>query len=100
MLATNSKHPNCAYMWEKFISTPDAQAQQALSFGETPVNTKACAVMESESPGSCGQYHADASAQYFAKIKFWKTPIATCPDGSQQCVTYDKWVAAWTSITA
>ena len=44
--------------------------------------------------------HADASADYFSQIKFWKTPIALCPDGSQQCVTYDKWVAAWTSITA
>jgi len=100
MLATNAKHPNCAYMWEKWISAPQQQAQQALSFGETPVNKLACAVMESTAPGSCKQYHADASAEYFAQIKFWKTPIAQCADGTQQCVTYDKWVAAWTSITA
>jgi len=100
MLATYAKHPNCAYMWEKWISGPQQQAQQALSFGETPVNKLACAVMESTSPGSCKQYHADASAEYFAQIKFWKTPIAQCADGTQQCVTYDKWVAAWTSITA
>jgi putative spermidine/putrescine transport system substrate-binding protein len=100
MLATNAKHPNCAYMWTKWVSTPQVQAEQALSFGETPVNTMACAVMDASAPGSCHQYHADASAQYFAQIKFWKTPIATCPDGTKQCVTYDKWVSAWTSITA
>ncbi len=100
MLAANAKHPNCAYMWTKFVSTPQVQAEQALSFGETPVNKLACAVMESLSPGSCKQYHADASASYFQQIKFWKTPIATCADGSQNCVTYDKWVAAWTAITA
>jgi putative spermidine/putrescine transport system substrate-binding protein len=100
MLATNAKHPNCAYLWEKFVSTPQVQAEQALSFGETPVNKLACAVMESLSAGSCKQYHADASADYFKQIKFWKTPIATCPDGTQQCVTYDKWVSAWTTITA
>lgn len=100
MLATKAPHPNCAYLWEKFVSTSQVQAEQALSFGETPVNTKACAIMEVLQSGSCAQYHADASAQYFAQIKFWKTPIATCPDGSQNCVTYDKWVAAWTSITS
>jgi len=56
--------------------------------------------MESTAPDSCKQYHADASAEYFAQIKFWKTPISQCADGTQQCVPYDKWVAAWTSITA
>jgi putative spermidine/putrescine transport system substrate-binding protein len=100
MLATNATHPNCAYMWVKFVSTPQVQAEQALSFGETPVNTKACAVMDATVAGSCHQYHADASAQYFQQIKFWKTPIATCADGSKNCVDYSKWVAAWTSITA
>src|SRR5205823_3541289 len=60
MLATQAPHPNCAYMWSKFASTPEVQAEQALSFGETPVNTKACAVMETLSPGSCAKYHANA----------------------------------------
>ena len=46
MLSSKSKHPNCAYMWTKWISTPKVQAQQAIYFGETPANTKACAVMD------------------------------------------------------
>ena len=42
------------------ISTPKVQAQQAIYFGETPVNTKACTVMDSLSKGSCAQYSANA----------------------------------------
>jgi len=100
MLATNAPHPNCAYLWTAYVSTAKVQAEQALFFGETPVNTKACQEMEALQAGSCAQYHADAPGSYFNTIKFWKTPIATCVDGSQSCMTYDKWQAAWTTITA
>jgi putative spermidine/putrescine transport system substrate-binding protein len=100
MLATKATHPNCAYMWTKWVSTAKVQAMQALSFGETPVNTKACAEMEALQAGSCAQYHADAPGTYFDTIKFWKTPIATCDDGTPNCVPYSQWQAAWTTITA
>lgn len=98
MLATKAPHPNCAYMWTKWVSTPRVQAQQALFFGETPVNTKACAEMEGLLPGSCGQYHANADAAYFESIKFWKTPLATCPDGTSNCIPYEQWQTAWASV--
>ena len=100
MLATKAPHPNCAYLWTAWVSTPQVQAEQALSFGETPVNTKACAEMEKLQAGSCAQYHADAPGTYFDTIKFWKTPIATCDDGSNKCIPYAKWQTAWTGITA
>ena len=51
MLAKKSKHPNCAYLWMKYVSTPKVQAQQALYFGETPVNTKACPFMNTIQAG-------------------------------------------------
>jgi putative spermidine/putrescine transport system substrate-binding protein len=99
MLATKAPHPNCAYMWDKWVSTPHVQAMQALSFGETPVNGKACAEMEALQAGSCSQYHADQTgSSYFDTIKFWKTPLVTCDDGSNKCVPYDQWVSAWTTI--
>jgi putative spermidine/putrescine transport system substrate-binding protein len=98
MLATNAPHPNCAYLWTKWVSTPKVQAEQAIFFGETPVNKLACAQMETLSAGSCAQYHADAAGSYFDTIKFWKTPIATCPDGSKNCIPYSQWQTAWTSI--
>ncbi len=98
MLATKAAHPNCAYLWTAYVSTPKVQATQALFFGETPVNTKACAEMETLQAGSCAQYHADAAGSYFDTIKFWKTPIPQCGDGSSSCIPYDQWVAAWTTI--
>jgi putative spermidine/putrescine transport system substrate-binding protein len=98
MLATKAPHPNCAYLWTAYVSTAKVQALQALFFGETPVNTKACAEMEALQAGSCAQYHADASTAYFDTIKFWKTPIAQCGDGSNNCIPYDQWVSAWTTI--
>ncbi len=36
MVAKKAKHPNCAYLWMKWVSTPKVQAQQAIGFGETP----------------------------------------------------------------
>jgi putative spermidine/putrescine transport system substrate-binding protein len=98
MLSAKAKHPNCAYMWLKYISEPKPQAQQAIYFGETPANTKACAVMDKLSKGSAAQYHCGESADYFNSIKFWKTPIADCGNGSQDCKDYTEWTAAWQEI--
>jgi putative spermidine/putrescine transport system substrate-binding protein len=99
MLGTKAPHPNCAYQWLKWISTPNVQAQQAIFFGETPVNTLACAEMDKLQAGSCAQYHANAPASYFNTIKFWKTPLADCGTGKNDCMPYAKWQTAWTSIT-
>jgi putative spermidine/putrescine transport system substrate-binding protein len=100
MLATNAPHPNCAYLWTRYVSTAKVQAQQAIYFGETPVNTKACAQMEVLQAGSCKQYHADAVGSYFDTIKFWKTPIAACGDGTTNCIPYSTWQTSWTSVTS
>ena len=98
MLSSKAKHPNCAYEWMKYISEPKPQAQQAIYFGETPANTKACVIMNKLSKGSCAQYHANASNAYFRSIKFWKTPTANCGNGKNNCMDYTKWQAAWTDI--
>ena len=98
MVSSKAKHPNCAYMWLKYISEPKPQAQQAIYFGETPANTKACAVMDQLSKGSAAQYHCGESASYFNSIKFWKTPIADCGNGQTDCKDYTEWTAAWQEI--
>jgi putative spermidine/putrescine transport system substrate-binding protein len=98
MLSSHAKHPNCAYLWMKWVSTPKVQAQQAIYFGETPANLKACAVMNKLSPGSAAQYHCGASAKYFSSIKFWKTPIADCGNGKKDCMDYTQWQQAWTQL--
>jgi putative spermidine/putrescine transport system substrate-binding protein len=45
MLAAKAPHPNCAYKWMQYISTPKAQAEQAVTYGETPDNKLACPIM-------------------------------------------------------
>jgi putative spermidine/putrescine transport system substrate-binding protein len=95
MLSAKAKHPNCAYSWLKWISTPKVQAQQAVYFGETPVNKLACKFM---GKAACHQYHADAPLSYFRQIYFWKTPIADCGNGKKDCMDYTKWQQAWTQL--
>src|SRR5438128_1382139 len=98
MLASKAPHPNCAYQWMKYVTTPTVQAQQAIFFGETPANTKACAEMDKQAKGSCAQYHANAPASYFDSISFWKTPLADCGNGKSECVPYTQWQQAWQEI--
>lgn len=98
MISAHAQHPNCAYLWINHVMTPKVQAQQALSFGETPANTKACAEMDALQPGSCKQYHADASPAYFSSIKFWKTPVHQCGNGQNTCLDYSAWQRAWQQV--
>jgi putative spermidine/putrescine transport system substrate-binding protein len=98
MLATNAPDPNCAYKWMQWVTTPKVQAQQADFFGETPANKLACAEMDKITKGSCAGYHANAPEAYFNTIKFWKTPLAQCGNGQNNCVPYLKWESAWTQI--
>jgi putative spermidine/putrescine transport system substrate-binding protein len=98
MVSAKAKHPNCAYLWLKHISTPKVQAQQALSFGETPANTKACPEMDKIQKGGCARYHGNAPASYFNSIRFWKTPIKECGDGKSDCVDYTGWQKKWQEI--
>jgi putative spermidine/putrescine transport system substrate-binding protein len=95
MLSAKAKHPNCAYKWYSYISSPKVQAMQATTYGETPVNKLACKQMDKLSKGSCKTYHANAPEAYYRSLKFWKTPIADCGNGKKDCVDYTKWVSAW-----
>ena len=98
MLSSKAQHPNCAYKWWQYISTPKVQALQAVTYGETPVNRKACAIMNTLSKGSCKQFFADAPESYYRSIKFWKTPIADCGNGKKNCMDLRAWTTAWTQI--
>jgi putative spermidine/putrescine transport system substrate-binding protein len=98
MMSAKAKHPNCMYKWMAWVSTPTVQAQQAIYFGETPANPKACPIMDKLAKGSAAQYHCGASASYFNSIKFWKTPVAACGNGKNDCVDYTKWQQAWTQL--
>jgi putative spermidine/putrescine transport system substrate-binding protein len=98
MVSTKAKHPNCAILWIKWVSTPKVQAQQALTFGETPANKKACSFMNRLEKGGCAKWHLNAPSSYFRSIKFWKTPTRNCGNGKTNCADYTKWQQAWTDI--
>jgi putative spermidine/putrescine transport system substrate-binding protein len=98
MVSAHTKQLDCAYKWLAYISTPKVQAMQATNYGETPVNSKACAFMEKLAKGSCAQYHAKEPLAYFKQIYFWKTPLAACGNGKKDCMDYTKWQQAWTQL--
>jgi putative spermidine/putrescine transport system substrate-binding protein len=101
MLAKKAPHPNCAYLWMRYATTPAVQAKQALVFGETPVNPKACPFMDKLQAGSCAQYHLSAPASYSKSIKFWKTPVSDCGwGGRKDCQDNDAWNKAWIKLTS
>ena len=99
MLAAKAPHPNCAYKWMQWATTPKVQAEQAVYFGEPPANQLACPIMDQLQQGSCAAYHANAPEAYFQTIKFWKTPLAQCGNGRSDCVPFEQWVSAWNQIT-
>jgi len=80
------------------VTTPQVQAEDAVSYGETPGNKLACPLMNKIQKGSCAALHANAPASYFNSLKFWKTPLATCDNGKNDCVPYQDWNTAWTQI--
>jgi putative spermidine/putrescine transport system substrate-binding protein len=98
MVSAKTKNLDCAYKWLAWISTPKVQAEQAVYYQETPVNKLACKEMDKLSKGSCHAYHADAPLAYFRQIHFWKTPIAACGNGKNDCMDYTKWQQAWTAL--
>jgi putative spermidine/putrescine transport system substrate-binding protein len=99
MLAKKAKHPNCAYMWMRYVTTPRVEAKQALVFGETPVNPKACPWMNRMQAGSCAKYHLNQPLSYYKRIYFWKTPVPDCGNGQKNCTDYNAWQRAWTQVT-
>ncbi|MEP9381078.1 ABC transporter substrate-binding protein [Nocardioides sp. KR10-350] len=96
MISSQAKHPNCAYAWMDYITSPKAQAAVAQYFGEAPANGKACAITGKK---FCADYHV-TDASYADRIWYWTTPISQCLDGRTdvECTDYGDWTQAWTEI--
>ncbi len=94
MMATKAAHPNCAYMWLEHSIDPKVQGDVASWFGSNPAVPAGCTSSDLLGPDGCKTNGYDN----FGKIAFWKTPIADCGNGQTNCVTYDKWVEAFTAI--
>jgi putative spermidine/putrescine transport system substrate-binding protein len=95
MLAKDAKHPNCMYEWMNWIIEPKANAQVAEWFGEAPAQELAC--KETANKNFCSEYHAE-EPEFWKRVYYWETPLADCGNGEEDCMDYNDWVKAWTTI--
>jgi len=96
MVATESEHKNCAYLWMNHIISPEANAAVSEYFGEAPANPKACDIA---SPGHCESFNA-GDEEFADQLWYWTTPIEQCLDGREdvKCTDYGDWTQAWTEV--
>ena len=97
MIHSKAEHPNCAYKWINYITSPSVQATVATTFGEAPANLKACD--EKDMAEHCTTYHADDKA-YYDQLHYWTTPTKKCLDGRTdvECTDYSEWASAWAEV--
>jgi putative spermidine/putrescine transport system substrate-binding protein len=95
MIAKDAKHPNCMYEWMNWIIEPKVNAEVAEWFGEAPAQELAC--KETANKNFCAEYHAE-EPQFWERVYYWETPLADCGNGEEDCMDYNAWVKAWTTI--
>jgi putative spermidine/putrescine transport system substrate-binding protein len=95
MISSKAKHPNCMYEWMNWIVSPKANAEVAEFFGEAPAQSLACD--QTADKEFCTKYHADEPA-FWKRVYYWETPLAECGNGKSDCMDYNDWVKAWTTI--
>jgi len=95
MMAANAPHPECAYLWLEHSIDPKVQGDVASWFGSAPSVPAACdGASDLLGTEGCAANGFDT----FDQIYFWKTPVAACGDGNDNCVTYDRWTEEFTKI--
>ena len=92
MLHVDAKHVTCAYKWMEWSLRTPLQAALAEWFGSAPVVPAAC---REKAPGGTDFCKVNGFDR-FAEVRFWKTPTASCPQGT--CVPYSRWVTDYIAI--
>ncbi len=92
MMHVDAPHPNCAYKWLEWSLNPKLQGDLAAWFGSVPAVPAACTGNALLTDAGC-----DINGMGdFAKIHFWRTPVATCDQG--ECVPYHEWVTNYIAV--
>src|SRR5258707_1200559 len=86
MLAKNAPHMNCAYKWMQYISTPQVQAQQAVTYGETPDNKLACPYMDKLQAGTRAAVPTNSSATRLYLITLVKMAVSSSANAQTRCL--------------
>ncbi|MGE3229989.1 MAG: ABC transporter substrate-binding protein [Hyphomicrobium sp.] len=92
MIHAEAAHPNCAYLWLEHSISPKVQGDLASWFGSVPSVPDAC-----KGNTLLGDTGCETNGfGNFDKIKFWRTPVAKCPQGA--CVPYYRWVTDYIAV--
>ncbi len=93
MLHSEAAHPNCAYLWMEHSLNPKLQGDLAAWFGSVPAVPSACTGNALLTDAGC---EANGYGD-FARIAFWRTPVANCGEG-KECVPYYRWVSDYIAV--
>ncbi len=95
MISSKAKHPNCMYMWMNWIVSPKANAEVAEYFGEAPAQSLACETprTRTSAPNTTQKNRHSGSGSTTGKPR---SPNAAT--AKNDCMDYNDWVKAWTSI--
>lgn len=93
MMHVNAPNPNCAYRWLEHSISLSTQGDLAAWFGSVPAVLAACKDNKLLGPKGC----ETNGLGNFARIHFWKTPVANC-GGGRQCVPYHEWVTHYIAV--
>jgi putative spermidine/putrescine transport system substrate-binding protein len=98
MMSSHAKHPNCMYKWMQYASTPEVQAQVAEFYGATPSNTGSCAIIDKDlGLPAAAPYHCGDDG-FVHDLALWKTPLADCGNGKDDCIDYSVWEQRFTEV--
>ena len=97
MMSSNAPHPNCMLKWMEYTLRADVQTQVAEFYGATPSNAAACAQLNADLGDAAALYHCGDDA-YLSSIYLWRTPLAACGDGREDCTDYTVWTQKWQEI--
>ena len=87
MMHAEAANPNCAYLWMEHSISPKVQGDLAAWFGSVPAVPAACKGNALLTDAGCDTN----GMQNFAKVHFWRTPVAKCATQSAGCVPYYRW---------
>lgn len=91
LLGSAATHPNCAYLWLRWISSAAVQAKLADGLDALPANLGACALT---SKSDCAAFDPKAI------VRLYSPPQAACGNGESTCLPFARWQEAWKAITS
>ncbi len=93
MMAVDAANPNCSYKWMEHSLASNLQSDLSVWFGANPAVPAACTDGRGmQTAEGCTTNGLDD----FDKIKFWTTPVSSCPAGD--CVPYYRWVSDYVGV--